>query len=261
MHVTGPPESPILFETSSVGVRYGGVAALVDVNVRVHIGEAVGLIGANGAGKTTLIDTVSGYVRPSFGSVRLGGRDVTRLPPHRRARLGLGRTFQSIESFGPLTVGQNVRVAAEATSSAGRRIVRRADLDRRIEEVLADVGIEGLRDAYPDDLPYGQQKLAALATALVRQPKVLLLDEPAAGLDGTATEALLVAMRRIVDRGIGLLLVDHDMDVVFAACRRLYVLDAGIIIAEGSPAEIRTDPRVTAAYLGTPHAAAARLSS
>ncbi|HEY4332420.1 MAG TPA: ABC transporter ATP-binding protein [Ilumatobacteraceae bacterium] len=242
-----PVDGQPVLETIRLCVSYGGVGALGDVDLNVSAGEMVGLIGPNGAGKTTAIDTLSGFVRPQSGTVRLDGRDITAMPPHRRARLGLGRTFQSIESFEPLSVEDNLRVAV---APARRRTP--LDIDQRVAAILAQLDLAEVASAFPAELSYGQQKLAGLATALIREPRVLLLDEPAAGLDGGSVEILAQQLRRVRHSGVGVLLVDHDMDVIFGLCDRVYVLDFGRLIAVGTPDVVRHDPRVTAAYLGGP---------
>ncbi|MEO5723251.1 MAG: ABC transporter ATP-binding protein [Ilumatobacteraceae bacterium] len=241
-----------MLESIQLGVSYGGVDALRDVNITVCSGEMVGLIGPNGAGKTTMIDTLSGFVRPSFGRVIFAGRDITGLATHRRSRLGLARTFQSVESFEPLTVEANVRAAADTAIDDGlfARLRRGSVIDEQIGSTLAQLDLTNVADAFPSELSYGRQKLVGLAMALVREPRVVLLDEPAAGLDAASIEVLGRQLRRVQQRGIGVLLVDHDMDVVFGLCQRVYVLDFGRLIAEGPPEVIRDDQRVRSAYLG-----------
>lgn len=231
--------------THGLSVSYGGVAALSDVDIDVRPGQLVGLIGPNGAGKTTLIDTLSGFVRPTRGRVELAGRDISRLPVHRRARLGLGRTFQSIESFEPLTVRGNVRTAAEA-----RRSRRSEDIEEKVDAAIHQLGLDDVADEFVSELSYGLQKLAGLAMTLVREPSIVLLDEPAAGLDAVSVEAVTAQLRRACEDGVGVLMVDHDMDVVFGLCDDVYVLDFGRIIAHGPPAEIRVNEDVRTAYLG-----------
>lgn len=231
--------------THGLSVSYGGVAALSDVDIDVRPGQLVGLIGPNGAGKTTLIDSLSGFVRPSRGRVELDGRDISRLPVHRRAQLGLGRTFQSIESFEPLTVRGNVRTAAEA-----RRGRRGEDTEARVDAALHQLGLDDVADEFVSELSYGLQKLAGLAMTLVREPSIVLLDEPAAGLDAVAVDAMSAQLRRTCELGVGVLIVDHDMDLVFGLCDDVYVLDFGRVIAHGPPADIRVNDDVRTAYLG-----------
>lgn len=241
--------------TRQLSVSYGGVDSLVDVDLHVDAGEIVGLIGPNGAGKTTMIDALSGFVRPKRGRIEFGGRDVVGWPAHRRARGGLTRTFQSIESFGPLNVRANLLAAGEA---AGRRRPLRTrwrrtdDVALRVASVLTQLELDDVAEAFPPDLPYGTQKLVGLAMALMIEPSVILLDEPAAGLDDPAVEVLAAQLRRLRGEGLGLLLVDHDMDVVFDLCDRVYVLDFGRMIFEGTPEEVHSNEQVRLAYLGTP---------
>jgi branched-chain amino acid transport system ATP-binding protein len=218
-----------------VSVSFGGVRALVDVDLDVGEGQLVGLIGPNGAGKTTFIDAISGFVR-SQGRVELDGRDLTPLPPHARARLGLARTWQSIELFDDLTVRENLTVVA-ATRTA--------------EDTLASFGLEPLADAMPSELSQAQRKVVGLARALVTWPRLLCLDEPAAGLDVTEGEELGRRLREMVDGGIAMLLVDHDMGLVLSISDHVVVLEFGEVIAAGPPEVVRRDPKVVTAYLGS----------
>jgi ABC-type branched-subunit amino acid transport system ATPase component len=224
----------VLLRTDGLTVRYGGVCAVRDLDVTVDAGELVGLIGPNGAGKTSCIDAVSGFA-PYEGSVLLDDRPVDDVPAHRRARRGLVRTFQQVELFDDLDVRGNLRVAA------GRR---------PLDDAVALLGIADLLDRRTDELSEGQRKLVGLARALVHEPRVLLLDEPASGLDTTESEALGERLRGIVDRGVAVLLVDHDVPLVLGVCDRIVVIEQGAAIAGGTPDEIRRDPRVVAAYLG-----------
>jgi branched-chain amino acid transport system ATP-binding protein len=221
-----------------VSVNFGGVRALVDVDLDVGEGQLVGLIGPNGAGKTTFIDAISGIVR-SRGRVELDGRDISSLPPHARARLGLTRTWQSIELFDDLTVLENLTVLAP------RQAARTAD------EVLEHFGLERLAGAMPSEISQVQRKVVGLARALVTQPRVLCLDEPAAGLDVTESEALGVRLREIVDAGTAMLLVDHDMGLVLGISDHVVALEFGKVIAAGPPESVRRDPQVVSAYLGS----------
>jgi branched-chain amino acid transport system ATP-binding protein len=240
-------------ETAGLTVRFGGLLAVDDVSIRVDEGELVGLIGPNGAGKTTCIDAITGFV-PATGAVRFAGVDVSDLAPHRRARAGLSRTFQSLELFDDLDVEENLLVAAERPSWWGpladlirpRRRCREESL-RWACEVLQ---IDELLARMPDELSLGQRKLVGVARALVAEPSVILLDEPAAGLDSDESQAFGVAIRRMVDHGTAVLLVDHDMGLVLGVCDRIYVLEFGKVIADGTASEVRTDGRVVEAYLG-----------
>jgi branched-chain amino acid transport system ATP-binding protein len=242
-----------VLRADGVSVAFGGVKALAEVDLEVGAAELVGLIGPNGAGKTTLIDAVTGFTPVTAGRVWLDGRNVGALAPDRRARLGLVRTFQGAEMFAPLTVTEHLLAAAHAPGAWGalRDLVapRRADVID-VAWVLDELGLTSVAGEYPDDLSYGQRKLVDLARALVAKPKVVLCDEPAAGLDSTETAELAGLLRAVRDRGIGVLLIDHDMDLVLEVCDRVYVLDFGSIIASGTPAAIRTDAKVIDAYLG-----------
>ncbi|HVF73550.1 MAG TPA: ABC transporter ATP-binding protein [Acidimicrobiales bacterium] len=225
----------------------------VSFDVRPH--ELVGLIGPNGAGKTTCIDAVTGLTHLTAGQVVLEGRDITRATTHGRARLRLGRTFQSLELFEDLTVRQNVLVAVEQTrwwSVFGDlvRPNRRRDL-AQVDWALGLLELEDVADRRPSELSQGRRKHVSVARALAMRPSVLLLDEPAAGLDTAESEELGKRLRAVVDSGISLLLVDHDMSLVLSVCDRVYVLEFGKLIAHGSPAEVRSDAAVVAAYLGS----------
>jgi ABC-type branched-subunit amino acid transport system ATPase component len=242
-----------LLRTSGLTVRFGGLVAVNDVDLEVRPGELVGLIGPNGAGKTTCIDALTGFV-PSTGVVRFLDQDISRLPPQRRARAGLGRTFQSLELFGDLTVEENLLVAAERprwwAPLADVVAPRRRCASDALEWSTGVLGIEDLMDAMPDDLSLGQRKLVGVARALVGEPRVVLMDEPAAGLDSDESLVLGQAIQRVVAHGTSVLLIDHDMGLVLGICPRIYVLEFGTVIAHGSTDTIRSDPRVREAYLG-----------
>jgi branched-chain amino acid transport system ATP-binding protein len=246
-------ESAARLTTESLSVAFGGVKALIDVDLEVGAAELVGLIGPNGAGKTTLIDAVTGFTPVAAGRVSLDGRDLRGLPPDRRARLGLVRTFQGAETFAPLTVTEHLLAAAQtpgAWGALGDLVAPRRTRAADVGWVLEELALTPVAGEYPDDLSYGQRKLVDLARALVTRPKVVLFDEPAAGLDSTETAELAGLLRAVRDRGIGVLLIDHDMDLVLEVCDRVYVLDFGRIIASGPPAAIRADQKVIDAYLG-----------
>ena len=223
-----------------VSVHYGGVIALENVTLAVPAGKLVGLIGPNGAGKTTLIDALCGFTEYT-GTVTLGGEPIDGLAAHQRTRAGLGRTFQALELYDDLSVGENVKVALRPTSETK---------SPALQDILHIVGL-GEAGARPvGSLSQGQRQLVSIARALAGNPSVLLLDEPAGGLDSDESLALGRRLRRIADSGIAVLMVDHDMDLVFGACDLVYVLDFGKVIAQGPPAVIRSDETVAAAYLG-----------
>lgn len=242
-----------ILRTDGLTVRYGGVVANDSIDISVKNGQIVGLIGPNGAGKTTFIDAITGFT-PYTGRVNFGGQDTVGIAPHAMARLGLRRTWQSVELFGDVTVADNLRVAKETTGlrALTRDLLlppRRSD-DTRIEATLARVGLAGTSDVAPSEMSLGQQKLLGVARALVSEPALLLLDEPAAGLSTSETESLGHTIVDIANNGTSILLIDHDMDLVFATCDFIYVLDFGRIIASGTPDQISNDPAVLAAYLG-----------
>jgi branched-chain amino acid transport system ATP-binding protein len=244
--------TPVL-RTTGVSVSFGGVRAVVDVDLEVGPGQLVGLIGPNGAGKTTFIDAVTGFVR-STGRIELDGNDLTGLPPHARARLGLARTWQSIDLFDDLTVGENLLVASHHPSlwgmfkdTLGGSRERTAARDPLVELL----GIDAFADALPSELPQGQRKLVGIARALVARPRLVCLDEPAAGLDTSESEELGRQLRRLADGGQAMLLVDHDMGLVLGICDWVVVLEFGEVIAAGVPDVVRRDQRVIAAYLGS----------
>ncbi|WP_308250085.1 ABC transporter ATP-binding protein [Sphaerisporangium fuscum] len=246
-----------MIAVEDVSVSFGGVRALSEVSFTVPEGQVCGVIGPNGAGKTTLFDVVSGLRRPGAGSVRVGGRDVTAVPAVRRARAGVRRTFQRTQVFGRLTVADNVLAAmewrgggggllADLTAWPGRRARERRRRER-VDEVLELCGLSALRDAYAAALPVGGRRLVELARAIADRPSLLLLDEPTSGLDAGQT-ARLKEVVAALDTTV--LLVEHDMGFVMETCDRLIVLNLGKVIATGTPAEIRGDPAVRAAYLG-----------
>ncbi len=248
-------------DVRDVTVDYGGLRALDDVSVHVGSGQTVGLIGPNGAGKTTLFDCILGLVAPSSGVVELFGNDVSGWPMHRRARLGVGRTFQRLELFGSLSVVENLVVAIESVQSVGglaNELLRRpASIDVRTRahdraaELLDLVGLTETAETRAADLPMGHARLLELARCLATDPALLLLDEPSSGLNEHESGRLADLLRRLrADRGLSLLVVEHDMDFVLGLSDRVYVLDFGKLIAQGTPGDVQRDPIVHAAYLG-----------
>src|SRR3954454_11474376 len=243
-----------LLATHSLQVRFGGLTAVDRVDMRVDAGRIVGLIGPNGAGKTTFIDALTGFVRPSAGEIHFAGRRIDGDPAHRRARSGLARTWQSLELFGDLTVRENLLVASEPRrwwtflADAVRPDIRGSG--EVVDAVLEELGLAALAERTPDDLSQGQRKLVGVARALAARPQLVCLDEPAAGLDTSESTDLGRRLRGIVDDGLGMLLVDHDMSLVLAVCDYVYVLEFGKLIAQGPPDRIRSDERVITAYLG-----------
>ena len=232
-------------EVSATGISmtFGGIVALSGVSLTLRAGQVCGLVGPNGAGKTTLFNVMTGLYRPDQGTVSIDGRDVTRLRSHRRARLGMARTFQRLELFGTLTARENVRVALEARKG-GRASAGRADT------LLREVGIGDLADVPADFLPTGQARLVELARAMACDPRFILLDEPGSGLDKSETLHLADVLCDLAGRGIGVLLVEHDVDLVMKVSSEVTVLDFGRVIARGDPASVQSDPAVRAAYLG-----------
>ena len=237
-------------DINEISVRFGGLAALSEVSLSAAEGAITGLIGPNGAGKTTLFNVVTGMQRPNGGTVRLDGRDLRGLSSYRRARLGLGRTFQRLELFGTLTVAENIGVAASINQRGVMRARSRAIHEIR-EELLDRLGLTPVANDRADTLPTGTGRLVELARALATKPKVLLLDEPAAGQDTDETERFSEVLRNLAEDGLAILLVEHDMDLVMHVCHTVVVLDYGRVICTGTPAEVRADPEVQAAYLGT----------
>ncbi|TDQ45745.1 ABC transporter ATP-binding protein [Actinorugispora endophytica] len=249
-----------LLEVEGVTVRFGGLAALSDVGLTIAPGTVAGLIGPNGAGKTTLFNVLSGVVRPQSGSITLKGERLRDHRPHQLAGLGVSRTFQGLNLFGHMSVLDNVIVGAdrlargglpEMLTGLGRYQRDERELTARAMAALEEFGVADTAHALPGTLPYGVQKRVALARALVSEPELLLLDEPASGLSGDDT-AELAAKIRGFGRRMGVMLVEHHMDLVMDVCDHIVVLNFGQVICSGPPAVVQADPAVAEAYLGTP---------
>ena len=230
---------------SSVSRAFAGVQALREVSLELRRREVVGLIGPNGAGKSTLVNVLSGFDRPTGGSVELEGRDVTRWPAHRRGRAGLARTFQHAHACPALSVRENVEIAALGVGTGGRRATARAT------ELLELLALSRYAEALAGSLAHGDERRLGVARALATEPRFVLLDEPAAGLPEAEVPDFATAVRSVRDdHGAGVLLIDHNMALVMDVCDRVVVLDQGMTLAEGTPAEIRANLDVAAAYLG-----------
>jgi branched-chain amino acid transport system ATP-binding protein len=243
-----------------LSVRFGGVQALTGVSLEVGEGQLVGLIGPNGAGKTTFVDAITGFVRHT-GRCELNGQDLAGMSPHERARLGLARTWQSIELFDDLSVRENLTVASHrptAMSVMKELVSEPVAGSEAVDEALALVELDWAADLMPTDLSQGQRKLVGVARAIAMEPRVLCLDEPAAGLDTGESEELGRRLRKLADDGNSMLLIDHDMGLVLGICDQIFVLEFGKLIASGPPETVRRDPQVVTAYLGS--AAAAELT-
>jgi len=252
-HERGAPASPPALELRGVSLAYGGLVALSSVSLSVPAGQVTGLIGPNGAGKTSLYDVVTGLTRPSAGRVLLHGHDITRSRPARRARLGLGRTFQRLELFSSLSVRDNIAVAAEAAYPLQLRRVRRrphSDASEAVARQLERVGLADHASVRVDTLSTGMARLVEVARALAARPTVLLLDEPASGLDSGETDQLAGLLVDLAAGGIAVLLVEHDVELVMRICSDVVVLDRGSVLASGTPATIRQQREVRDAYLG-----------
>ena len=247
--------APATLAVNGVTVKFGGVTAVQDASLEVRPGEVVGLIGPNGAGKTTLIDAITGFVRPTTGDVRLNDEPLSSMPVYRRARAGVSRSFQQLELFESNTVRENLMVASDGYSPVPyiTDLVRPTNppLGSTATAAVRELELEQYLDTRVSDLPYGRRRLVAIARAIAVSPSILLLDEPAAGLSATETTELGTVVRRLAQEwGLGVLVIEHDMSFVMSVCDRITVLDFGRQIATGTPAEIRANSAVVAAYLG-----------
>lgn len=245
-----------ILETTGLTVTFGGLNANDKVDLSVPRGKFVGLIGPNGAGKTTFIDAITGYVPMSAGTAKFKGEEIGSLKPHDRAGRGLVRTFQSLELFEDLSVRDNLLVAAYPTKWYSFILdmlymtPKDQETEDRVNWALDIMGLTSDADAMPTDLPHGRRKLVGVARALAAKPDLILLDEPAAGLDTAESQKLGQHLREFLNHDMSVFLIDHDMGLVLSVCDYIYVLDFGQIIAEGTPAEVRENPAVKAAYLG-----------
>ena len=237
-----------LLEANEISVSFGEHRAVDNVSVAVDTGQIAALIGPNGAGKTTLFNAVCGVQPMVTGTVMLDGADISDAKPQQRARLGLNRTFQRLEVFGSMTAFDNVRTAAEI-SARGRRAALR-DAKVLTDEIVELLGLASVADKRADALPTGQARLVELGRALATKPRVLLLDEPASGLDEHETARVAEVLLDLRDRGMAILLVEHDIDLVMRLSSRVFVLNLGKLIADGTPTQVRKDKAVQEAYLG-----------
>jgi sulfate-transporting ATPase len=245
---------PTLLSVRGLSVRFGSVVAVDDVTLDLRDGEVLGVIGPNGAGKTTLVDAITGYVA-STGAVELDGRTISSLPAHQRSRAGITRSFQSLELFEELSVGENLMVASERNDAwDGLRVLfwpGRPVLDAAAAAVVQEFDLADKLDAAPASLSYAQRRLLGISRAVARHPRVLLLDEPAAGLDDSDRAELETLLRRLASTWkIAVLLIEHDVELVMSVSDRVIALEFGKIIAQGAPDVVRRDPEVVRAYLG-----------
>jgi ABC-type branched-subunit amino acid transport system ATPase component len=265
----GPEGPTAALELRDVTRRFGGINAVDSVTITVAPGEIVGLIGQNGAGKTTIFDLVCGYQPLDGGRIVLGGRDVSKLSPGHRARLGLGRTFQGGRLFPGLTVAETIAVSLDRSTSvkdpfnAALRLPPHFDSEQqvasRVRQLLELFGLDAYRDSFTAELSTGTRRIVELACSVGHQPTVLLLDEPAGGVAQREVEQLGLLLRRIRDElGCSMVVIEHDMPMIAGLSDRLVALETGVVIAEGAPSAVLTDPRVIASYLGDDHAAVAR---
>jgi branched-chain amino acid transport system ATP-binding protein len=250
-----------VLETKSLGIQFGGLKAVNDVNIYINKGELVGLIGPNGAGKTTIFNLITGIYTPTSGSYSLMGKRMNGLKTHQVVNAGIARTFQNIRLFKKMTVLDNVKVAFNKNMKANllQSLFRtpyfwkeEEEITKKAMDLLKLFHLEGFADQYAENLPYGKQRLLEIARALATDMKLLLLDEPAAGMNPVETAELKDSIKMLREKfGIPILLIEHDMSLVMSVCERIYVLNFGEILAHGTPEEISTNKQVIEAYLGS----------
>ena len=239
-----------LLHCDDVSVSFGGNKAVDNISFDVHTGTVTGLIGPNGAGKTTLFNVITGLLSPNAGHVFLDGKDITKLAPHKRAQRGLARTFQRLELFTSLTVRDNIRVAGEIRNHWG--VGDNIDVAGETERIIELIGLQEVADREVSEIPTGQARVVEVGRALMTHPRIVLLDEPASGQTEQETHAFGRLLRNLVEDGLTVCLVEHDMALVMEVCDQIHVLDYGRMIAYGPPDEIRNNQAVIDAYLGAP---------
>jgi branched-chain amino acid transport system ATP-binding protein len=251
-------ESKRLLWVENLSKQFGGFTAVSDLSFELTEGEILGLVGPNGAGKTTVFNLITGFLPPTWGKIFFMGRDITSLKTHQIARIGLVRTFQLNKVFSSLSVEENIRIGCHLFDKGGfsRFLIgstkkEKNALNEKVDFILNLVGLDSVREKVAEDLPYGDQKLLGIGVSMGADPKLLLLDEPFAGMNPVETARCVTILRQIVAKGTTLFLVDHDMRAVMGTCKRIVVLNFGKKIAEGRPDEIRTNPQVIASYLGS----------